>query len=252
MVSAATVAPGIPQRLRHEPLLEAVWELRFAGDQMPMAELLPGVIYQKLSPHYPRIESLPTAGIPLSLRQQDATLRYLPTVRLQGDRYSIQIGEHMVSLSCPRPYAGWPAFGAEVRALAALLRETALITRPERFSLKYVDLVPSSTLDAITALNVDIRLGERAVGPEPLRLRIDLHEDDFVHIVQLASPAGVTLPSGENFQGVLLDIDTISQGPQDDFWTGIDSRLERGHALGKALFFRLLRPQTLADLGPEY
>ena len=101
---------SVPKRLRKEPLLEAIWEIRFTSDRESVAELLPGLIYKAIDIEFPKIERLPAADLPSAIVQQDAKLRYVPTKRLEGSPYSIQIGEHVVSLSCRRPYTGWGNF----------------------------------------------------------------------------------------------------------------------------------------------
>jgi len=132
---------SVPKRLRKEPLLEAIWEIRFTSDRESVAELLPGLIYKAIDIEFPKIERLPAADLPSAIVQQDAKLRYVPTKRLEGSPYSIQIGEHVVSLSCRRPYTGWGNFETKIMELAEILKATSLVTRPERFSLKYIDII---------------------------------------------------------------------------------------------------------------
>lgn len=244
----------LPKRLRKEPLLEAVWEIRFSSDVESVVELLPGLIYKELAGTFTKITRLPAANLPGSFLQQDASLKYVPTVRLDGDQpYSIQIGEHVVSLSCPRPYTGWIEFGKKIRELAQMLRATKLLTRPERFSLKYIDIVSGDGTPSIAPLAVDLKLGGHDLAHEPVHLRTEIREEEqFLHIVQIGSPTQATLPTGDTYNGVLLDIDTISPAHDQDFWSSFDNRLDLAHELSKKLFFRLLTEETIKSLEPEY
>jgi uncharacterized protein (TIGR04255 family) len=243
---------SIPKRLRKEPLLEALWEIRFSSDRDSVVELLPGLIYQAMGAVYSKIERLPASNLPLPALQQDATLRYVPTIRLEASPYSIQVGEHVISLSCRRPYTGWPEFASKIRELAEILKGTNLLTRPERFSLKYIDIIPLVHRPSLEPLQVSLRLGTHELTTNPVHLRTELRENGFLHIVQIASPAQAVLPMVGSFEGVLLDIDTIYQHKSGEFWSDFLDRLDRAHELGKKLFFHLLTPETIDHLEPEY
>jgi uncharacterized protein (TIGR04255 family) len=242
----------VPKRLRKEPLLEALWEIRFTSDRESVAELLPGLIFKALAAEFPRIERLPAASLPSAIVLQDANLRYVPTVRLEGSPYSIQIGEHVISLSCRRQYTGWGNFEPKIMELAEILRQTSLITRPERFSLKYIDVIPLPESPSLEPLRVVMKLGVHELTSRPVQLRTELREDGFLHIIQILSSAQAVLPTGERFDGLLLDIDTISQRGPGEFWSDFSPLLNRAHQLNKNLFFQLLTDETIDQLEPEY
>src|SRR3989339_713656 len=202
---------SVPKRLRKEPLLEAIWEIRFTSDRESVAELLPGLIYKAIDIEFPKIERLPAADLPSAIVQQDAKLRYVPTKRLEGSPYSIQIGEHVVSLSCRRPYTGWGNFETKIMELAEILKATSLVTRPERFSLKYIDIISLTESPSLKPLRVVVKLGAHDLTRNHVQLRTELRENAFLHIVQIVSSAQAVLSTGERFEGLLLDIDTICQ-----------------------------------------
>lgn len=243
---------SVPKRLRKEPLLEAVWEIRFSSDTESVADLLPGLIYKTMGTEYPKIERLPVANLPSAVVQQDAKLRYMPTVRLEGNPYSIQIGEHVVSLSCRRPYTGWGKFEPKIIELAEMLKETYLLSRPERFSLKYIDVISLGEPPSLNLLEILIKLHTRELTTDLVQLRTELRENGYLHIVQIVSPAEAILSKEERFEGVLLDIDTICQQDGNKFWIDFREKLNRLHQLNKNLFFRLLKKETIEKLEPEY
>jgi uncharacterized protein (TIGR04255 family) len=243
---------NIPKRLKKEPLIESLWEIRFSSKVGSLAELLPGLLYKQFVADFPKVESLPTANVPLALRQSDPNLRYLPTMRLEGEPYSIQIGEHVVSLSCRRPYTGWAQFGGKIRELAKALKETGLLNEPERFSMKYINVLPMSGTPTIAPLSAGVSLGGRDIGGYALHLRSERTDNEFLNIVQIMSPTEVKLPSGEQFNGILIDVDTICPSESSGFWDNFDARLDEMHDLNKNIFFELLRPETIESLEPEY
>ena len=243
----------IPVRLRKEPLIEAVWEVRFTSEKQNVADLLPGLIYQALPGRYPKIVRLPVADIPAPIAEQDPNLRYIPKIRLEGDSQAIQIGEHVLSLSCRRPYSGWKNFSADIRNLITVGRETGLINHLDRFSLKYIDLIQLVQPPDLSVLNIDLKLGGHSVTKQAVQLRTEIIEEGLIHIIQVVSPAKVSLPGDATIpEGVLLDIDTITSFKGDGSWGDVEKRLDVAHSASKRIFFDLLTEETIALLEPEY
>jgi uncharacterized protein (TIGR04255 family) len=134
------------------------------------------------------------------------------------------------------------------------LRETGLVTDPQRFSLKYIDLVDLGETPSLSYLNVATRVGGRDLANRPLQLRTEIEEEGLVHVLQIVCPAEARLGGMDSqpLSGVLVDIDTIGKVGAEDFWTSLETRVDLAHRLSKALFFSLLSPETLERLGPEY
>jgi len=247
------VEERIPVRLRKEPLIEAVWEVRFTSTEPSVADLLPGIVFKELRDRYRATVRLPAADIPAPISERDPKLRYLPKIRLDGGNQSIQIGEHMVSLNCRRPYSGWKTFSEDIRSLIEIIRDTGLIDRLERFSLKYIDLIELDQPPSLGCLNLDLKMGGYELDTRPVQLRTEIKEGDLIHIIQIISPAEVSIP-GEHgsVSGVLLDIDSIRPMKEDESWSDVNSHLDDVHLSSKKMFFGLLRPETIDKLEPEY
>ena len=242
----------IPKKLRKEPLLEAVCELRFKSDKDAISDLLPGLIFQKLDDRFPKIEKLPASNLPSVVFKNDPNLRYIPTIKLTGEPYSIMIGEHVFSLSCTRPYVGWDKFSSMIIELLAILRQTSLITHPERISLKYIDILLATEGLTLDALNFELQVGGKRITTEPVQLRTEINGEEFTNTIQIGSPAQAALNAGQLFDGILIDIDTISRTMPSDFLLDPKDLLDRAHAISKSMFFNLLKPETIKRLEPEY
>lgn len=240
----------MPASLGKEPLLEAICEFRFSSETKSVADLLPGILYQEFKGKYNNIYTLPAKNLPPQVFEENPSLRYTPTIRLEGEPYSIQIGEHIISLSCRKPYPGWKEFKGEIETLVAKLIKTGLITKPERYSLKYIDIIPDEVNTSLDALNVKVRLGEHNVTKESFHLRAEKEEEGYIHIIQIGLPATAELPNGAKFRGISLDIDTIRK-PAGDFWSDFSESIDEAHELNKNLFFSLLSPETINALGPK-
>ena len=229
-----------------------LWEIRFTSDQALVSELLPGLLFADLKGDYPTLTPLISVNFPKAALHADPNFKYSPTVRLQGKGpYAVQVGEHVVALSCRKPYSGWSAFGQEIRRLADLLKKTGLLTTIERFSLKYIDMLPAEAPD-LGPLAVELKLGGRDLQRDSVHIRVEVQEAGLLHVVQIISLADAVLSETQKVRGLLLDVDTINLVSGGDFWIDFDNLLEKAHIASKDLFFRLLRPETTEALGPEY
>jgi uncharacterized protein (TIGR04255 family) len=131
----------IPVRLKKEPLIEAIWEIRFSPAKPLVAGLLPGILFESSPKKFDNVVKLSFPNLPDFAMEHDPNLRYIPRIRLEGGNLSVQVGNRVLSLSCRRPYCGWSKFSSEIRQLIKVVRKTELIDRLERFSLKYIDLI---------------------------------------------------------------------------------------------------------------
>lgn len=243
----------IPVKLKKEPLIEAIWEIRFADAKSPVADLLPGMLFKSFPGKYGTAVKLPVADIPAQIVKHDYSLRYVPKIRLEGTNQAIQIGDRVVSLSCPRPYSGWERFSADIRELTQAVKETGLVERLERFSLKYIDLIELEKPVGLAHLNLELRMGEYELAAKPVQLRSEIREKGLIHIVQIISPAEVELPGTEGrLKGVLVDIDSIRPMADGESWDVLHQKLDEVHASCKSMFFSILKPETVERLEPEY
>lgn len=243
----------IPVRLKKEPLLEAIWEIRFSGAKSPVADLLPGMLFKLFPGKYGTAAKLPVADIPAPVIEHDPNLRYVPKIRLEGANQAIQIGDRVVSLSCRRPYSGWDRFSADIRELAKAVQETSLVEQLERFSLKYIDLIELEKPVGLAHLDLELKMGGYELAAKPVQLRTEIKENDLIHIIQIISPAEVGLPGTEGrLKGVLVDIDSIKPMVDGESWDALYQRLDDVHASCKKMFFSILKPATVESLEPEY
>jgi uncharacterized protein (TIGR04255 family) len=240
---------AIPKRLRKEPLLEAIWEIRFTSDIGSVEELLPGLIYSELRSEFTKTETLPVKSLPQELIRNDPNLKYMPSVKLHGTQYDVQIGNHVLALNCRLPYPGWERFELKINELSKIVQNTGLISKPERFSLKYIDLI-SFDDSSMSGLNVSVRLGDITLSDKPIQLRTEIHEGDFTSILQVLSPVKAVVKDGTPKEGILVDIDTIYL--KNDFWNNQDTLLNTAHSKCKYYFFELLKKETWDLLGAEY
>lgn len=243
----------MPVRLAREPLIEAIWELRFQSRARAVGDVLPGLVYRQLQNKYPHVVRLPVADIPRPIAQQEASLRYMPRIAMHAENQAVLLGERVAALSVRRPYRGWAKFSDDIRTLIAVLQETGLIDTIERFSLKYVDVIDIGPEPTLNWLNMTLRLGAHEIGAEPVQVRAEIREGNVTHMVQAISPAEVKFDDGsETLRGVLLEIDSVRLMTPGESWSVVQSELDAIHDSCKQMFFSLLTAETLAKLEPVY
>lgn len=247
-----TGAKRIPTRLGKEPLIEAIWEMRFSSKVGNVAQLLPGLIYQKFGNDYPNTQRLPIADLPPQLLNTDENFKYAPLIRMEGSPFIVQIGERVVTLSCIAPYVGWTNFKERILALIEMLKNSGLISDPERFSLKYTDIIAVDDPVSLSALEIELKFQTSLIESGPFQCRFEMNENGFINIIQVASPVETINTISPRKEGIMCAVDTIRMHLDGDFWEAIGNQLQQCKDINTRLFFDLLTEETIAKLEPEY
>ena len=237
-----------PARLNRNPIVEALFELRFESATDSLANLLPGMLYPDLKQEFPKAETLPHAMLPKEIQRMDPSLQFKAMHRLVGDGFVIMIGDSVISLNCVGPYVGWANFREKILKIAELLKNTNLFTAIHRFSLKYVNLLTTRDGEPdLGMMNMSMSLGTHDLVTCPTQVRTEIDDGNFLNIIQLIPATHI-----KNAKGLLFDIDTISNGPFNDFWDQLPSLIDKAHETEKRLFFSMLTPQTLERFEPVW
>jgi uncharacterized protein (TIGR04255 family) len=241
----------MPVAFRKSPLLEAIFELRFEAAVPTAGDLLPGLLYRELRDEYPEVQPLPMATVPREIRAKDPNLLYQSTHRLAGRSGIVQVGDRALAIAFTAPYPGWARFKDAVVRLLRTADGTRIIAAPERFSFRYVNIVPAEPgQPQLAFLNLKIDSGYEFVE-RGFHLRFEHGEGPLVIIVQVSPQATAKAPDGSGVAGLLIDIDTVFAQPRKSFWEdGAD--LEAAHLAAKRAFFSLIAQSTLERLQPIY
>lgn len=241
-----------PDKLEKDPIVEAIFEVRFKPQIEQAGELMPGLMYPALKHYYSKLESLPLARMPKELFQQQPDLQYQHLRRLVGEKYMVLTGEKVLSLAGRAPYDGWASFKPKILELLKCVQQLNIVDKVERLSLKYVNVLPKSSQGPeIERLKLKIQLGLHDVkeNENGLLLRTELLVNNFINIVQII-PRSTVKVSNKHLTGLLLEIDTIYVGEIGEFWTEVDDLLEKTHSMEKSIFFGLLSETALKEFGP--
>lgn len=244
----------LPKRLKKEPLIDAVFEIRFIS-HISIGGILPGLLYGKLDGNR-AIEQLPVAQIPQAMRDAEPNLQFAPLSRLDWEQFFINIGDRSVSVGFKHPYPGWNDFKLAIIKVMEVLDEANVIISVQRYALKYIDLLPAISLrEQVDFVNFEVSLAGHKLKNEAFQLRLEIPGDGFIHAVQVVSSATVTLRSGETRQGLIVDVDTISNQENisfDKLLSNLSEKLDAIHLANKKMFFDCLKPATVSAMEPEY
>lgn len=247
------MADELPLKLRREPIVDAVCEIRFNAST-PLHAVLPGVFYSKL-PGVGNIESLPMAGLPIEIRRQNPLLVDLPLVRLLWGAYFVSIGERALSVAVKLPYPGWATFKQDIVTIASMTMQAKLATSVERYSIRYTNLLEIEQLaDQIEAVNWSVQVGPFTARNEAVHVRLEASDGAFKTLLNVAVGTQVQLVTGVAKNGLLVDVDTVRECSEEvaSFEAALSDRLEEIRQHNKRVFFACLKPATIALLEPVY
>ncbi|WP_081623656.1 MULTISPECIES: TIGR04255 family protein [unclassified Thioalkalivibrio] len=244
---------NLPVRLKHIPIFEATFEIRFVPDSDSSADLLPGMMLPDLKNYVTKLESLPASDLPKHLVSSDPSLQYQPLKRLVGDTYQIAIGPKLLAITVQRPYPGWDAFKRAIVDTLNSLKKTDQLQSAERCSLKYRNIIESQEApDDLSKLNVDLKVANLNTSPSTQRIHCEHHVNGITNFISIFTKTRVqSSKTKEDLRGVLIDVDSIQKNNMGDFWERADNIIEELHSTEKEIFFSLLTSDTLQELGPE-
>lgn len=244
----------LPHKLKKEPLSDAIFELRFSS-KSPASSILPGILFSAL-PEEKVIEQLPAAQFSKQFRDTDPNLQYAPVVRLIWKEFFILVSDRSLAVACKIPYPGWSEFKDAIIKVIKVLSDSSVIENIQRYSLKYVDLIPSNNLkEQVSFINFIARLGDHKLEKEVFQFRIEIPQDKYIHAILIVSSAVLTLNDGTKKEGIVIDIDSICNIDNqsfNDFNTGFNEKLDDIHLKNKEMFFECITPETLKYLEPIY
>ncbi|NMZ70971.1 TIGR04255 family protein [Pseudomonas peli] len=243
----------LPNRLGKSPLVDAIFEIRFDGEPL-LSSILTGVLYSTLG--CTKVEKLPHADLPDFVRQSDPNLKYLILSRLTWGNYYIGIGDNVLTLSPMQPYPGWGKFREKINSVLHQLNNFSAVHKADRFSFKYIDILEDKIHeDIFETLNIGLSLLERNFNSKTLQVRVEIPQDESIHVVQVTGHALATLPDGSTRSGIMVDIDSImqiSKKTKDESFEAISTLLDTLHQENKELFFKLLTDEGFKRMEPVY
>ena len=174
----------LPSRIEKCPLIDALIEFRFEAAIAKSAVF--GVIYNLIRNDYRgNVINLPILQIPEQIREVDPNLKFKPLYRIEGDKFIIQIGYDVLSISSKMPYVGWPEFSQHSLSLINKIIQEGIIKRVSRLGHRYINFFRG---DITNSLTMSFSMTEKYVS-ENLLIRTDVRDGNFMNTLQFANNA---------------------------------------------------------------
>ncbi|MBX5452769.1 MAG: TIGR04255 family protein [Acidobacteriia bacterium] len=243
----------VPKRLTKEPLIEAIWQVQFEGEQ-GIGDVLPGILFTGLRNEHPKLQlqRLPSANIPAPIAERDPQLRFAPKMLMEkpDGPFVWQVGDRVITLNCRKPYVGWEKFKVAVLALMQIVESSGLVPNPQRHSLRYINLLRDELAVDLAALRLALKLGDYQIK-DRVQMRLEIPDAECLHVVQIATAAQVNL-AGKQMTGSIIDLETLPVNTPGN-WDTLRGQLDLLHDHLKELLFRqILTEETIQKLEPEY
>lgn len=252
-MSGTEARTRLPKKLGKEPLVEAIFEMRF-DSQFPVSTIWPGILYSSL-PGEKTMEQLPSLSIPKEIRDSDPNFAFVPVCRISWGNYWILIGDRVFAVATKIPYTGWDDFKSHILAAFMPVLTTGMISSVSRCSMKCVDVLDNVPFEASECFRLQCEIGGRSAAGNAFQVNIGIKENGVSHTMQIVSSATLNLLTGGQISGPLLDVDSvIDMGAENSelFMAKLAERADQLHDLNKRLVFDAFSEKALNYLEPSY
>jgi len=234
----------LPSSISPSPIAEAIFEIRFSSN-IPNDAIF-GILYNEFKNEFPIVENLPILQIPEALRSQDLNLKYAPHYRLPIDKYILQIGPSVFSLSNVDNYVGWSVFSHMITDCYNKLLNSGVVDMKERVALRYINLFQE--INIFKNITLCVSLPGITLSENPIHFIVDIPIDNGGHKCIVANHVQAVI-NGKEIIGSVIDVDThVLPDASETF----EASLEYLHTEEKKLFYKILSEDYLKNLNPRY
>lgn len=233
---------NLPKNINPCPIVDALIEVRF--DTRINANAVFGMIYSVLQKDFPRVETLPILQLPEIVRTSDPNLKYKPYYKISDERFVIQIGPDVISISSFPEYLGWNCFSKTIFNVLSKIEGIGIIDIVERIGIRYINFFEHNIFEKI---NLKVSIGSEDILYKNTIIRTEIEQGEYSSYLQIANNANI---NGKH--GSIIDIDTFLTKNLKSFSSRNVDIINIGHLKEKELFFSLLKPEFLNELNPIY
>jgi uncharacterized protein (TIGR04255 family) len=240
------------QTLNTDPIIEALFELRFSCKEGLPDNLLAGVLYNALKEHFPKSEMLDINNLPVDIREKDANLKYAAYQRFTGEGAQVNVGPRVFSVACQRAYMGWDRFKPLILECLGHLHETGFVETVERHSLRYINLIQvnSPSTNQFSKINFNGKLGNIDLNETKTQMQIEFVENEILKKISVSSDTNVEFTqTEEKSSGIMLDIDCIMGTGENNFWENRSGYIDAVHEAVTDIFFETASMEALYECG---
>jgi uncharacterized protein (TIGR04255 family) len=242
------MANSFPKFLEKDLVAEAVFEIRFISS-FP-EEALAGLLYNHYKDRASNgLEKLPHLQVPEFIRKQDPNLQFMPLYRISMGNLIIQVGSNNASLinTGSGHYLGWSEFFEKIKDFVSVTIKMTAISEITRCSLRYIDFLERNVTDVCNiSLNNSIKYDRQQIR------NTEMYRNGNFHI-KTTMATGVILENsseGKKLKGSIIDTDVSLEMKLPE--RELPANINNMHDIAKEVFFSLLKPEYIKELGPKY
>jgi len=239
----------IPKRLKRNPIVDAVAEVRFTST-LP-SEAIIGLVYEKVKDKFGQPNSLPIVQVPVALREKDPNLKYQACYRFEKPGNVLLVGPHNVALSTT-PYTDWAASTPLLSELLEKFDKMKLFSSVERIGLRYVNFFEK--LNIFDYVTLSLEVNKRSIASQSIVLRTETEVQGFKVITSITN-AATRKVADQSKEGSLLDIDIVKERPEIQEGAVPKTLLDlftKSNQFADDAFFGLLKEEFLDRFEPQY
>lgn len=238
----------LPLKLGVCPLIDALIEFRFEAGVTKSAVF--GMIYSIIKEDYKgEVIPLPILQIPEQIRNEDPNFKYKPLYRIENDKFVIQIGCDVLSISSKIPYVGWQEFSMHSLEVVRKIVQAGILKRVSRIGHHYINFFDGDIADQLT-MSFSMTEGFKS---EDLLISTTVRDEDFISTLRFANNATYRQSQNSSLRrGSLIDIDTSREYNDNYFISNSEQEINTAHESEKKLFFSLLKSDYLDTLNPIF
>jgi len=234
----------LPKKITPCPIVDSVLELRFATS-FPHDAIF-GIVYNAFKTQYPKYESLPILQLPEPVRKADPNLKFKPYYRLSNDKFVIQIGADVTTISSYPEYSGWDVFKQEISTFFNTIKALSIIEDVSRIGIRVINFFPKA--DIFQEAKISLTISDEPIISQKTLLTTEYaYEHNIKSTLNISNDAMINLVKGS-----IIDIDTFCEYNKEFNVSNILTEIETIHIKEKTLFFSLLKDDFLKKFNPEY
>lgn len=233
---------SLPKKIEPCPIADALLEIRFQPLVDPNAVF--GLVFKELKDSFQSIEKLSILQLPEFVRDNDPDLKFKPHHKMFNDKYVVQIGPNVISISSFPIYNGWVDFSETIYTIISKISNSEIVDKIERIGLRYINFFEKNIFDNIS---LKILLNDCQITQPNTIIQTQINSDEFTSTLQIAN----NVLFNNNF-GSVIDIDTYTETSLTNFFENYSSVISKAHQYEKELFFSVLTEEFLKTLSLEY
>ncbi len=238
-------------KLSNDPLLEALFEVRFEPIDDDASNMFTGLIYSHIRDEFPKVETQNITHLPAEIRKQDPNIRYSAEQRFKSDAgYLVSAGARVLTISVVRPYQHWEQFKPQILSKIELLNGLDYVGRVERLGMRYINFIVHQGAESEQFAQIKFS-GELAgfdLTGYQTQFKTEIPEKEYLRLITIGCNATNAHPDFQEKHGLLLDIDTIRHDVPENFLSSPESILEEMHDIVGETFFSSLTDETIKRL----